>query len=211
MKLADLRREEQIREPSHFGVSLRTEPDLIQWRKAGIIEVIERGVRDMIDIVQTASKVDHGIVFEHLTSLHKFLLDPLNPDCGSILSTSKQTQHLAEIIAYILLSTVTRLSTELKIKSIRYTKMNDVAKDMCICLSTALPNDLHVLDETLSALFHSQNKLSIENKHYIKSNAFISHFENELAHSVNEYVTTYCHNSYAEMGNKSHYDLSRFF
>ena len=207
MKSIDYHDEERNREPSQFGISMNTS-ELVSWRKAATIEVIEIGVRRALDLSQTRSLKKLSMIFELLTCLHKMLLNPLNPVCESVLSSCTQSKGLAEIIAYILLNNILQLSLKADINSEKYASTIIIAKEMCVCLATALPDDLHILDETLSILFYSKNPLRFEIDHFTKNIPFASHFQNELSFSVSMYVSKYCNDNFDEMGTKSHYDLS---
>ena len=207
MSTLDYRNEERNREPSQFGITLN-KSELTSWRKAAIIEVIEIGVRKALDLSATRSLKKLSEIIELLTALHHLLLDPLNHVCKSILSSCKQSRDLAEIVSYLLLNTILQISIKADIRGEKYATTVMVAKEMCVCLATALPNDLHILDEILSILFYSKNQLHLQNSHFFKNPPFVPHFQNELSFSVSMYVSNYCDDNFDEMGSKSKYDMS---
>lgn len=207
MSSLDYRNEERNREPSQFGITLN-KSELTSWRKAAIIEVIEMGVRKALDLSATRSLKKLSETIELLIALHELLLDPLNHVCKSVLSSCKQSKDLAEIVSYLLLNTVLQLSIKADIRGEKYAATMMVAKEMCVCLATALPNDLHILDEILSILFYSKNHLHLHNTHFLRNPPFVPHFQNELSFSVSMYVGNYCDDNFDEMGTKSKYDMS---
>ena len=207
MEPTDFALEQLNREPSRYKIVLNRS-DLACWHKAAFVEIIEKGVRKALDLSSANLSMGSLPVFNQLISLHNLLFCPVNTICECVLSSNPQGGDLAEIIAHILLLSIMLLSNRMDCRSEEYIKVTRVAKEMCICLSTALPNDLHILDETLSILFYSQMQPAMQNEHFKSDIQFLDHFQNELSYAVTVYVTKYCDDDKEKMGKKCAYDVS---
>ena len=94
----------QFRLPETFKLEF---PDPWNWNFESLLEVIEHGVRHMLDAV-SVSNWEHA--FNSIYAIHKMLLDPICEHIDSALSQCAQGKQLAELMARGLLIAVLQLT-----------------------------------------------------------------------------------------------------
>lgn len=187
--------EDQKRNPYLFNLVIPS-----SFRFTGLLEIIEIPLAQAKKaITNDDDDVKWSSILIILSTVHYFLLHPQLTGSDRVLSFSQQGKKLTEILCHFLLITVMKLRP--------YNQETiTLIKDMCCCLSSALPrNLLYVLDEILSVLHYSQN--AIIGSSNSKGDSFIGDFTINLTDLIMLYEDEYC-NSKNVLGNKKQYDIS---
>ena len=183
--------------------------DSMNWSFEALLEVIEQGIRNMLDAVQVAAW-DHA--FNAVSAIHRLLLSPDCSHIDSALSQCAQGRDLAELMARGLLITVLQLTRNQNRTGTATTEtVANFAlevKEIAICLSSALvPEQLWVLDETLQLLpFASMD--SSTTRHFHRSNDFFDDFSAEFEQAYLDYVHNYLGGAHLKLGKCTSYKIS---
>jgi hypothetical protein len=203
--LAELLAELSQRMPAKFGLIIAD-----GWGNEGLLEVLEFGLRTMLDSIDLV-QWQHS--YDVMCSLHQLLL---HADCAAfdaVLSQSDKGRKMTELLARSLLITTFALSRSYNIS----TNKNDDAikafvrdtREITVCLSTALlPEHLWVLDETLSLLNYAE--MGKNTRHFYDCDSFCQDFFVELQGCYIEYVDQFSSGSFAKVGKSAVHNISRW-
>ena len=183
--------------------------DSMNWPFEGLLEVIELGLRNMVDALNVGG---WGDAFNAVVAVHRLLLHPEVTHIDSVLSQCQRGCDLAELMARGLLITVLQLTRNQNLVGAANTEVLArfalEVKEIAICLSSALaPQQLWVLDETLQLLpFASMDNSTT--LHFHHSNEFYEDFHTEFEQAYLDYIHTYLGGSATNFGKSTCYKIS---